>query len=56
MGNAQPPDGHIIHEQALLACEGCLWPQAAYRIRIANPPQLKANPMQLIRQLQQGDG
>jgi len=27
---AVPPDGHIIHEQAILACEGCLWPQAAY--------------------------
>ena len=26
---AAPPDGHIIHEQALFACEGCLWPQAA---------------------------
>ena len=24
-----PPEGHIIHEQASLACEGCLWPQAA---------------------------
>ena len=24
-----PPEGHIIHEQAFPACEGCLWPQAA---------------------------
>ena len=24
----QPPAGHIIHEQAFFACEGCLWPQA----------------------------
>ena len=34
---AAPPDGHIIHEQAFLACEGCLWPQAAESSRIANP-------------------
>ena len=26
---AAPPDGHIIHEQAPFACEGCLWLQAA---------------------------
>ena len=25
---AAPPEGHIIHKQALFACEGCLWPQA----------------------------
>ena len=35
---AAPPEGHIIHEQAFLACEGCLWPQAAKSCRqqIAN--------------------
>ena len=26
---AAPPEGHIIHEQAPFACEGCLWLQAA---------------------------
>ena len=26
---AAPPEGHIIHKQALFTCEGCLWPQAA---------------------------
>ena len=25
---AAPPECHIIHKQALFACEGCLWPQA----------------------------
>ena len=25
----KPPEGHIIHEQAPFACEGCLWLQAA---------------------------
>ena len=25
----KPPEGHIIHKQALFTCEGCLWPQAA---------------------------
>ena len=38
--NASPPDGHIIHEQALPACEGCLWPQVAesaeFEIRLDN--------------------
>ena len=37
---AAPPDGHIIHEQALPACEGCLWPQvsesAEFEIRLDN--------------------
>ena len=31
-----PPEGHIIHEQASLACEGCLWPQVAESSRITN--------------------
>ena len=31
-----PPEGHIIHEQALFACEGCLWPQTAEGSQITN--------------------
>ena len=48
INNAPPPEGHIIHELALPACEGCLWPQAAesaeFQIRLDNKGrQLIAN-------------
>ena len=56
---AAPPEGLIIHEQAFLACEGCLWPQAAesaeLHIRLYNKGrQLIAN--LLKRQIRHNSG